>query len=302
MYKYYKKDGVNVMSYYFDSISEFLDYIDNTVTSEGFNGYELSSMETSDNEWSGTESLQEAEELAKYGYSEDFEKFLELKNKLEKYIKLSDKKARQNNWYVGYAPDVKAYLEGSPLSMLNKTNPTRKQIDIYFNATYNWGTNTRQIYNRGVIALSIVEILEKLGFVVNLNIFNMAYNNSQVHYAVFRLKKTNERINIKKLYFPMCHNSWLRRLVFRLMEETPDIESSWTFGYGTPSDESMMRRIIDLKPNDIVIAQPREMGIHGDDLIDDANRVFDFINRKRNTEDFELKPIEKVKKLKSNNY
>lgn len=34
----------------------------------------------------------------------------------------SDEANRQYNDYVGYTPDVKAYLEGSPLSMFNKEN------------------------------------------------------------------------------------------------------------------------------------------------------------------------------------
>ena len=66
--------------------------------------------------------------------SEDFEKIVTLKHKLEKYIKMSKSKSRQFNYYVGYAPDVKAYLEGNPLSMLNKENPKRKHIDIYYNS------------------------------------------------------------------------------------------------------------------------------------------------------------------------
>lgn len=297
MYKYYEKNGYNVMYHYFDSITEFLNYIDHNQTAPGFaNKSNLASMKTDDNEWSGTRSLDEAKELAKFGYNENFDRFLELKDKLEKYIKLSSTKAKQFNYYIGYAPDVKAYLEGSPLSMLNKINPTRKQIDIYFNATYYCGTETSQIFNRGVVTLSIVEVLEKLGFIVNLNIFNMASSDGQIHYAVFRLKNTSERINVRKLFFPMCHNSWLRRLVFRLIEETPDITSGWNWGYGTPANEELMRSIIDLKPNDIVISQPSEMNVCGRDLVEDANAIFEHINRERKTEDFELPHLEKTKR------
>lgn len=294
MYKYYKKNNYNVMYHYFDSITEFLDYIDHHETARGFANKKLDSMNTNDNEWSGTRSLDEAKELCKYGYSENFERFLELKDKLEKYIKLCSTKAKQFNYYIGYAPDVKAYLEGSPLSMLNKINPIKKQIDIYFNASYYCGTNTSQIFNRGVVTLSIVEVLERLGFVVNLNIFNMAYKDKQIHYAVFRLKNTCERINVRKLFFPMCHNSWLRRLVFRLIEETPHITSDWNCGYGTPANESLIREIIDLKSNDIVISQPSEMGVKGNDLVDDANAIFEHINSERKTEDFELPHLEKT--------
>ncbi len=296
MYKCYKKNIYTIMEYSFKSISEFLDYLDNTpVNTNIWRNSEIKS-ETKDYVFCRTKSLKQAKELAKYGYNKNFEIFIELKDKLDKFIKLSSNKSKPFNDYIGYAPDVKAYLEGSPLSMLNKINPEKKQIDIYFNATYNCETKTSQILNRGIITLSIVDMLEKLGFVVNLNIFNMAREWNEVHYAVFRLKSTNERANAKKLFFPMCHNSWLRRLVCRLIEETPDITSKWIGGYGTPADEMLIRKIIDLKPNDIVISEPSEMGIEGYDIVDDANAMFRYIN-KYTYEDIEL---EEIKRLRNN--
>jgi len=296
MYKYYNKNDYNIMYYHFDSISEFIDYIDNAKLSAGFRGASLDS-EASDSGWYKTSNLAEAKQLAKYGYHENFDKFVELKLKLEKYIKLSSKKSKQFNYYIGYVPDVKAYLEGNPLSMLNKINPTRKQVDIYYNSANLGGVGSSQIFNRGVITLSLVEVLEKLGFSVNLNIFTMSSCNNQIHYAVFKLKDANERLNVQKLFFPMSHPSWFRRLVFKLKEVTPDITSSWTGGYGRTCDEDTIRKIIDLKPNDIVICRPDEMGVYGDDLIDDANNMFEHINRNRETKDFELPSFEKTRRM-----
>lgn len=292
MYKYYKKNRYDVMYQYFDSIVEFLDYIDNTETSKEFKNLELSSMKNN-SDWSGTKNLIEAEELVKYGYSKNFNKFLDLKLKLEKYIKLSMKKNKQYNYYVGYAPDVKAYLEGNPLSMLNKERESRKQIDIYFNIAYSSYTDSDQVFNRGVITLSLMEVLECLGFNVNLNLFELSSNENQIDYFVWNLKNVQERANIRKLYFPMCHPSFLRRLAFRLLEVTPDVKRSWNSGYGTPGSEALVREIIDLKENDIVISQPSVMGICGYDLIDDANSMYDVINKKTKIEDFELQKIKK---------
>ena len=91
----------------------------------------------------------------------------------------------------------------------------------------------------------------------------------------------------------MCHPSFLRRLAFRLLEVTPDVKRSWNSGYGTPGSEALVREIIDLKENDIVISQPSVMGIRGYDLIDDANSMYDVINKKTKIEDFELQKIKK---------
>ena len=295
MYKYYKKNDYNnmVMEYTFDSITEFLDYLDNTrINTHIWRNKKLKSEADNNYDFYKTHSLEEAKELCRYGDYKKFDKLVELKSTLEKYIKMSNKKSKQYNYYVGYAPDVKAYLEGNPLSMLDRQNPKRKHIDIYYNSAILSDVSAEQIFNRGAITLCIIEILENMGFSVGLNIFTMSWENNQIHYAKFNLKKENERLNIQKLFFPMCNPSFLRRLVFRLREETPDIEYSWTDGYGETADDYTIRKIIDLKENDIVICQPREMGVRGYDIIDDANAMFDYINNFTN-EEIELEHIKR---------
>lgn len=292
MYKYYKKKGYDVMHYNFDSITEFIDYLESApIKHEVFSTL---ASEDDDYDFCKTRSLQEAKDFCKYGYHQDFEKLKELKYKLEKYIKLSKQKSKQYNYYVGYAPDVKAYLEGNPLSMLNKEYPKRKHIDIYYNSAILGDVSSRQIFNRGAVTLSLVEILENMGFSVDLNIFTMSSKENQIHYAKFNLKRSGERLNIQKLYFPLCHPSFLRRLVFRLREQTPDIKGYWSHGYGETSNDYMIRQIIDLKQNDIVICQPQEMNVYGNDLIDDANNMFEYINSSC-IKDFELEKVKKIK-------
>lgn len=295
MYKYYGKDDFKVMEYDFESITEFIDYLDSTSTNYDVWGYRTLSSSTGDYDFCKTRTLEEAKELCKFGYHEDFEKLVELKSTLEKYIKMLNNKNRQYNYYVGYAPDVKAYLEGNPLSMFSRENPKRKHIDIYYNSAILGGVSTEQIYNRGAITLSLVEILENMSFSVGLNIFTMSQCDGQIHYAKFNLKRNGERLNVQKLYFPLCNPSFLRRLVFRLREETPNITGSWTDGYGRTSDDYTIRKIIDLKENDIVICQPDEMGVRGYDIIDDANAMFDYIN-KFTSESVELEHVKRLKR------
>ena len=291
MYKYYRKGNTNIMEYDFDSITEFLNYIENTPVSSSFDGRRLAS-EDNDYGFTKTRSLDQAKEYVKYGYHEDFEKLVDLKFSLEKYIKMNKTKGQQYNWYVGYAPDVKAYLEGNPLSMLDKQNPKRKHIDIYYNSAILGDVSTEEIFNRGAVTLCLVEILENMGFSVDLNVFTMSASDGQIHYAKFNLKNNSERMNIQKLYFPLCHPSFLRRLVFKLREETPDIKEGWTDGYGRTCDDYTIRKVINLKDNDIVICQPDEMGVRGRDIIDDANAMFDYIN-KFNQKDIELSHIQR---------
>lgn len=266
------------MKYDFSSITEFLTYLDSHPVHRAIFG-DYPSSEDTDYDFCKTRSLEEAKNLCRYGCHKDFEKIVALKHTLERYIKTSRTKSKQYNYYVGYAPDVKAYLEGNPLSMLNKEHPKRKHIDIYYNAAILGYVSTKQIFNRGAITLCLVEILENMGFSVGLSIFTMSSSYDQVHYAKFNLKGPNERLNLQKLFFPLCHPSFLRRLVFRLREETPDIESHWKNGYGRTCNDFMIREIIDLKDNDIVICQPEEMNVLGENIVDDANHMFDYINQ-----------------------
>lgn len=295
MYRYYKKGELYVMEYSFDSLIEFIEYLDHAPINSRIWGYSGLSSETGDFDFCQTRSLEEAKELCKYGYHENFDKLVELKTSLEKYIKLSRKRSKQYNFYVGYAPDVKAYLEGNPLSMLNKQNPKRRHIDIYYNSAILGSVSIGEIYNRGAITLCLAEILESMGFTVGLNIFTMSEKNSQVHYAKFNVKRPGERLNIQKLYFPLCNPSFLRRLVFRLREQTPDITSSWTDGYGATCDDYTIRKIIDLKENDIVICQPSEMNVQGLDIVDDANAMFDYID-KFTSDEIELAHVKKLQR------
>lgn len=295
MYKYYKKDDYNVMEYDFDSITEFIEYIERTPINSNVWGYRNLSSETGDYDFCKTSSFEEAKELCKYGYHENFDKLVELKNTLEKYIKMSNKKSKQYNFYVGYAPDVKAYLEGNPLSMINRQYPKRHHIDIYYNAANLARASSNEIFNRGAITLSVIEILENMGFSVGLNVFTMSSECDQIHYVKLNLKRSGERLNIQKLFFPFSHPSFFRRLIFRIMEQTPDITTNWVDGYGRTCDDYTIRKVINLAENDIVICRPEEMGVEGYDIINDANSMFDYINKFTN-EKVELEHIKRLRK------
>ena len=100
MYKYYNKNNFRVMEYTFDSIHEFIDYLDKTpVNTEIWYPNKLESK-NGNYDFCKTQSLSQAKEFCKYGYHEDFERLVELKYTLERYIKLSKKKNRQYNYYA----------------------------------------------------------------------------------------------------------------------------------------------------------------------------------------------------------
>lgn len=294
MYKYYEKNGYKVMYYRFDSITEYVDYLINTPIKRDI--FREPGSIFGDYDFCKTYSFDEAIELIKYGYHKDFDKFIELKIKLEKYIKYSNKINRQYNYYVGYVPDVKAYLEGNPLSMLNKSNNIKKKVDIYFNSAVTSNISSDAIFNRGTIVLTLIQILESRGIDVDFHLFTMSKEGNEIHFADFIFKKFGERANPKKIFFPLCHPSWMRRLIFRLREVTPDISSSWCKEYGYTCKLDIIKKIIDLDNSDIVIPTVQELNIKGEDIIDDANSLFNYINSLGN-DDVQLKKVEKIRRI-----
>ena len=152
------------MEYDFDSLTEFLNYIDNASISDSFRGKKLAS-EDNDYGFTNTSSLQEAKDYCRYGYHEDFDKLVELKFSLEKYIKMQNTRGQQYNYYVGYAPDVKAYLEGNPLSMFDRQNPKNPLTQINIGMGYN---RLKRQVERFKKATSNLTVPSEYGFQVNV--------------------------------------------------------------------------------------------------------------------------------------
>ena len=291
MYRLYKKNDYHVMYFRFDSITEFTDFLNSN--SVCFDVFTNPSSVKDDYHFTKTHSLEEAINLCKFGYHEDFDRLIELKLKLEKFVKMSTKKTKQYHDYIGYVPDVKAYLEGSPLSMLNRNNIARKKIDLYMNTSFAGSTSSSAIFNRGAIVLTLIELLESLGYNVDFHLFEMSTVSNQMHFSEFILKQESERANPQKLYFPLCHPSWIRRLNFRLIEETKDATNpEWAWTYGCPSNIMTIKKIIEPKTNDIIIPTIDELGIRGMDIIEDANNLFEYVNQSSDKE-FILKRIKR---------
>lgn len=280
MYKFDKKNFM--MFYEFNSINEFCRFILNTPINYSVFSEPASVVDYE--EFTGTKNFEEAINLLKYGDSYQIENFRFLKKSFDNLLNSKINRNQEFNYYIGYAPNVKAYLEGSPLNMLYKERRKEtKVLDIYFNCSCSAKTDILAIYNRGAITLSFIDYLERIGYFVSLHLTEMSYASQEKFYVEFNLKNYGMRVNISKLCFPMCHSSFLRRCIFRLQEVTPDITEKWRFGYGRPCEKKMMdgwlSDIFKIKDNYIIIPTPQEMGIEGKDIQSDAKNFFNYIGK-----------------------
>ena len=113
-----------VRHFTFDSLEDYLSYLQTAPTHAAFERGNLASRAGSE-EFTGTKSLEEALDLCRYGWHERFGELVALVERVKRSLDVRIDPRRTFNDYVGFAPDVKAYLEeGIPVTMMSLQNET----------------------------------------------------------------------------------------------------------------------------------------------------------------------------------
>lgn len=161
---------------------------------------------------------------------------------------------------------IPAYSSGSPLCYETYERVKKpKFVNIHATLSYPWYTNKTQVLYRAVILMSIINALEKNGYNVNLNTFELSEKRKELIYIVVNIKHHGERTNLQTLYKTNCHVEFLRRLLFRVLETMP-VTEDWSDGYGHTCDADMVKDILKIDEKDIYFGTPTELRIKGDDL------------------------------------
>lgn len=207
-----------------------------------------------------------------------YEEFLKLQSDLNTAKKGKIHKFRLVRTVAGGHLNIPAYCAGSPLCYETEERISKpKFIRIHVSLSYYWGTTKDQVLHRAIIITNILKALEKSGYSVDLNTFEMSREDDELAYIIVQIKKHGGRLNMSALYKTLCHVEFLRRILFRILE-TLAVQNSWGSGYGQTCDEEFIRKALKLGKNDIFFDQPRDMGIHGDDLADDFENAIKHLN------------------------
>ena len=225
----------------FESLLDFYNYINNTPLNATFEHrkYDLSSKKKNHNNWSGTDTYDEAVELFKNGWTlgaQDLTKKLKLAE-TDKQVQMVAKNVLS---MCGYQAIVPLYLNGVPNNMVNKRMTPVKQKVITINKALSASAavSTQTLMNESIKCFQIIKKIESTGVRVNLNLMI-----STGHVMVkIRLKSSTEKLNISKLAFPLVHVSMFRRLYFRFVEVYPTIPKNYAFGYGRVPNEDEFRK------------------------------------------------------------
>lgn len=222
----------------FYSVSDMRDYI---ATMPLGRHYEERSHGTSRAraKFTGTSSYKAAEQLLDYGCPDIAEKLAKTVCKAQK-IELKNSFVRQQ---AGFVPVVASWLCGDPQSMLAVKRQRRQArvIDVYMCCSYSCGISTAAIVKAQSRALSAVRGLEESGLRVNLWVFFAVAGSGREFAYYLRLKKAEEKLNVLKLSYPLCHPSFLRRHFFALLERTAAADTEdLSYNYGRPLSDALL--------------------------------------------------------------
>ena len=164
-------------------------------------------------------------------------------------------------------------------------------------------TSQKQVRNRAIILISLVNALEKNGYSVNLSAFELSRQASELINIVVGIKKSGTTTNIQTLYKVFCHVEFLRRILFRILETLSVTEKGWGDGYGQIVPMNMVKEYYHIRPVDIYFGTPDELKIRGDDLSRDfkaclkeleLNDKFDVSEMEKNLQ-YKVKPSKSLK-------
>lgn len=221
----------------FDSLTDFQRAIDSRSINPVFKDLPLSSQ-TGTKSFTSTESYEEASKLMICGDASNLDK---IKSANISGLKSNDKSfAMQIERAVcGCTPNVPAYINGIPTSMLNfrKIQKSTKIINIAVSGSVSFDIEASDVINASASIASIISSIERKGFRVNLYVSFGASEQRDNIGVLIRIKKSSSPLNMLNIAYPLINPSMLRRHFFRYIETYPNkISSDFLWGYGRPSD------------------------------------------------------------------
>lgn len=191
-----------------------------------------------ENNWYGTASYAEAEDLLLHGWDYMAK---ELKSKIDVNMRLTGHTQRPAYSVAGYQACVPRYLQGLPDSMICSKRVPKKEkvITINKSVSYSSGVEQRRIIEESAKVLNAINELESKGLRVKLNVAWKVKDRRKTYSYVIKVnvKQTSQRLNIKQIAFPLVHPSMLRRIFLRTMEVEKWCNGKWFYnGYGIPDN------------------------------------------------------------------
>lgn len=225
---------MRILKEHFNSIHQMLEIVNKRSNNEVMKNQ--NSSQTDDEEFTLTESWEQAIDLFQYGYKDIMDE-IKIGMKKETKFQAATHNRKIKTGVQGYAPHVPNAILGLPNSMIDMKSEVRKvkAISIVYSITESAGVEAEEFVKSGIAVLSTIYALELRGVRVNLKImFYDGKSEDERAFASVNLKDYREHLDLQKLCFPVAHPSMSRRLGFKWLETVPELEcNGWSYGYGS---------------------------------------------------------------------
>lgn len=239
------KENSTIMyaNYSFENIYDFMDQV---LIPHPASLYSIS-IDTSMPEWHGSKSMEEAVELAKYGWKDGLTAYKNIikdfKISFDDIIPRQDYAEELQPSTEGEIFNPEKYFEGDPEDMLKFTltksttlTTGRKLQRLIINSCVSCFIETQTFFYTGVIYQELIKALEMAGFATEVWVrasMTASYPAKLTFSGECCIKSFQEVVDIDKLIFFTAHPSILRRFIFSLMEQTPEeIQKYLGINYG----------------------------------------------------------------------
>ena len=219
----------------YESLGEAVRHAQNNPAPRSSNG--------SDKDFSLTASLQDACELATKGWSDVRPQVDKLFGELEASIAMVlDESYSIRFDYSGDSVDMGRYMSGDPECMMDYvTEPQARMgrvIKVMVNVANSARITPKQIMDRGVVVVALLDVLNKLGVGVELwtemAIADKYVDDGKRFSQLVKIHDSSEMLDVDSTMFAIAHPSMLRRIGFGSIEQ--GIRKDLSNGcYGYPS-------------------------------------------------------------------
>lgn len=275
-------DGRTMYFRQLDSIGEMVDAMQHAPEQQKQSGLRAASLEIDEWRWSDTKTMDEALELARYGWEEGRQHLRQAVGRIALDQLVGRRPIVESRLdFAGDEVDIGAYLHGEPEHMVDyqvRQDTHGKQAMMYVNASMASRVSSERIMQRGGALYAAIEALRTEGYSLGLTMVDSTQNNRFSHYTEYQIPvvRPGGYLDIDTAAFCLAHPAFLRRGVFALNEHEPnDLRYSMGFmagqGYGEP-----IPMVSDLPPHSFLIDQGEGLDLHSDsDVQRFAQKVVD---------------------------
>lgn len=183
-------------------------------------------------DWDGVESYEQALDFLKNGHQETVES---MRNQFKANISGQRKRFSFQNAPQGFSPIVPLALKGVPNCMIDMqmTQIKAKVLDIYYDMTCSYSTDSNDIIKAGQKILGTIMELEAQGYRFNLYAVQSYSGSRDADVLIVKIKSSTQPIDLKRISFPLCHTAFFRVIGFDWYSKTPHGKFRSAYGHAT---------------------------------------------------------------------